>query len=50
MKDFTKIRIKSMTHKALLISMILHILLIITLFYFKVSEKGLIYYKRIALT
>ena len=30
-----------MTHKALLISMILHILLIITLFYFKVSERDL---------
>lgn len=41
MKDFTKRHIKSMTHKALLISMILHILLIITLFYFKVSERDL---------
>ncbi len=41
MKYFTKRHIKSMTHKALLISMILHILLIITLFYFKVSEKDL---------
>ena len=30
-----------MTHKALLISMILHVLLIITLFYFKVSERDL---------
>ena len=31
-----------MTHKALFISMILHILLIITLFYFKVSDRELL--------
>ena len=42
MKFITKRHFKSMTHKALFISMILHILLIITLFYFKVSERELL--------
>lgn len=42
MKYFTKRHIKTITHKALLISMVLHILLIITFFYFAVNEQALL--------
>ncbi len=45
MKYFTKPHIKTITHKALFVSMVLHILLIITFFYFTVNEKALITFK-----
>lgn len=45
MKSFTKRHIKTITHKALLISMVLHILLIITFFYFTVNEQVLLTFK-----
>ena len=45
MKYFTKRHIKTITHRALLISMVLHILLIITFFYFTVNEQALLTFK-----
>lgn len=45
MKFFAKRHIKTITHKALLISMVLHILLIITFFYFTVNEQVLLTFK-----
>ena len=45
MKFFTRKHIKTITHKALLISMVLHILLIITFFYFTVNEQVLLTFK-----
>ena len=45
MKFFSRKHIKSITHKALLISMVLHIILIITFFYFTVHEQALLKFK-----
>lgn len=45
MKFFSKRHIKTITHKALLISMVLHLLLIITFFYFTVNEQALLTFK-----
>ncbi len=41
MKFFTKRHVKTITHKALLVSMVLHIILIITFSYFTVNEQVL---------
>ncbi len=45
MKYFTKRHIKTFTHKALVVSMILHIILIMTFFYFTVNEEALLTFK-----
>lgn len=45
MKFLTNRHIKKITHKALLISMVLHLLLIIAFFYFTVNEQALLTFK-----
>ncbi len=45
MKYFTKRYIKTITHKALFVSLILHIIFIIAFFYFTVNEQALVTFK-----